>query len=85
MDKNKFIAKIIGIIITLLIILMILLIILNKEKEKNKKESEVKFPKTDTRQSKKKEDICCYTELPKSKKPLSLKEKLFKNRFIGGR
>jgi len=57
----------------------------NQEKEKNKKESEVKFPKTDTRQSKKKEDICCYTELPKSKKPLSLKEKLFKNRFIGGR
>ena len=57
----------------------------NQEKEKNKKESEVKFPKTDTRQSKKKEDICCYTELPKSKKPLSLKEKLLKNRFIGGR
>ena len=57
----------------------------NQEKEKNKKESEVKFPKTDTRQSKKKKDICCYTELPKSKKPLSLKEKLFKNRFIGGR
>ena len=54
-------------------------------KKKNKKESEVKFPKTDTRQPKKKEDICCYTELPKSKKPLSLKEKLFKNRFIGGR
>ena len=59
--------------------------ILEALKKKNKKESEVKFPKTDTRQSEKKEDICCYTELPKSKKPLSLKEKLLKNRFIGGR
>ena len=41
MDKNKFIAKIIGIIITLLIILMILLIILNKEKDKNKNQNTI--------------------------------------------
>ena len=41
MDKNKFIAKIIGIIITLLIILMILFIILNKEQHKFKTDNTI--------------------------------------------
>lgn len=52
----------------------------NQEKEKRSKVSQNRYQTVE-----KKEDICCYTELPKSKKPLSLKEKLFKNRFIGGR
>lgn len=59
---------------------------LMKKKEKKKKEGELQFPKTELRDTvKKKEESCCYTELSEEKKPLSLKEKLLKNRFIGGR
>lgn len=59
---------------------------LMQKKEKKKKEGELQFPKAELRDTaKKKEDSCCYTELSEGKKPLSLKEKLLKNRFIGGR
>ena len=57
---------------------------LMREKEGNK-EKELQFPKTALKQKKKEEESCCYTELSEVKKPLSLKEKLLKNRFIGGR
>lgn len=59
---------------------------LMRERE-GKKENEPQFPKAGLKQKeKKKEDeSCCYTELSEVKKPLSLKEKLLKNRFIGGR
>lgn len=59
---------------------------LMREKEGNK-EKELQFPKTALKQKEKKkeEESCCYTELSEVKKPLSLKEKLLKNRFIGGR
>ncbi len=56
-----------------------------QEKEKKKSEKETAFPKADIRRPKQKEDTCCYTELPEKKKPMSLKEKLLGNRFIGGR
>ena len=60
---------------------------LKKEKEKKKKEveMEIEFPKTDIRQAVPKEENCCYTKLSEKKKPISLKEKLLGNRFIGGR
>lgn len=58
---------------------------LMKDREEKKKESEVQFPKAAPKQTAKKEESCCYTKLSETKKPLSLKEKLFKNRFIGGR
>ena len=59
---------------------------LKKEKEKKKKEveMEIEFPKTDIRQAVPKEENCCYTKLYEKKKPISLKEKLLGNRFIGG-
>ena len=46
---------------------------------------EIEFPKTDIRQAVSKEENCCYTKLSEKKKPISLKEKLLGNRFIGGR
>ena len=46
---------------------------------------EIEFPKTDIRQAVPKEENCCYTKLSEKKKPISLKEKLLGNRFIGGR
>ena len=52
---------------------------------KKKSEGEITFPKADMRQSERKEENCCYTKLPEKKKPMSLKEKLLGNRFIGGR
>lgn len=56
-----------------------------REKE-GKKENELQFPKAGLKKKEKKEEeSCCYTELSEVKKPLSLKEKLLKNRFIGGR
>ena len=56
-----------------------------REKE-GKKENDLQFPKTGLKKKEKKEEeSCCYTELSEVKKPLSLKEKLLKNRFIGGR
>ena len=56
-----------------------------REKE-GKKENELQFPKAGLKKKEKKEEeSCCYTELFEVKKPLSLKEKLLKNRFIGGR
>lgn len=58
---------------------------LMREKE-GKKENDLQFPKTGLKKKEKKEEeSCCYTELSEVKKPLSLKEKLLKNRFIGGR
>lgn len=57
-----------------------------REKEQKKKESEIQFPKAGLKQeAEKKEESCCYTEISETKKPLSLREKLLKNRFIGGR
>ncbi len=58
---------------------------LMKDREEKMRESEVQFPKATPKQTAKKEEICCYTKLSETKKPLSLKEKIFKNRFIGGR
>ena len=59
---------------------------LMREREEKKKESEIQFPKAGLKTEEKKEgDSCCYTEISEVKKPLSLKEKLLKNRFIGGR
>lgn len=58
---------------------------LMRERE-GKKENELQFPKARLKpKEKKEEESCCYTELSKAKRPLSLKEKLLKNRFIGGR
>ena len=56
-----------------------------KEKKKKEVEMEIEFPKTDIRQAVPKEENCCYTKLSEKKKPISLKEKLLGNRFIGGR
>ena len=56
------------------------------EKKEKKKENEIQFPKAGLEQEAKKgEESCCYTEISEGKKPLSLKEKLLRNRFIGGR
>ena len=56
-----------------------------EEKKKKEVEMEIEFPKTDIRQAVPKEENCCYTKLSEKKKPISLKEKLLGNRFIGGR
>lgn len=54
--------------------------------QKKKKEGELQFPKTSLKNIEQtEEENCCYTEVSEIKKPLSLKEKLLKNRFIGGR
>ena len=61
------------------------LYLMRDEKGKTSEEK-IEFPKTVlNRTEKREEESCCYTELPEEKRPVSLKERLLKNRFIGGR
>ena len=58
---------------------------LKKENMEKKKEKEFCFPKTEKKKEEQEENICCYTKVLESKRTMSLKEKILKNRFIGGR